>query len=71
MASGWVETSSVPSNARRVLLSLTPRAMDLVDRAGGELDAGFTALLEAHPPIDAEALHAVLRTLLDRISQKD
>ena len=71
VASGWVETSSDPSNARRVLLSLTPRAMDLVDRAGGELDAGFTALLEAHPPIDAEALHAVLRTLLDRISHKD
>ena len=71
VAAGWVVTSGDPSNARRVLLSLTPRAVDLVDRAGGELDAGFTALLDAHPPIDAAALHAMLRTLLARISQKD
>ena len=71
VASGLVRTSNDPANARRVLLSLTPRAAELVDRAGGELDATFTALLDDDPPIDPEALHDVLRTLLTRIQQKD
>ena len=71
VAADLIETSNDPANARRVLLTLTPRAADLVERAGGELDAGFTELLDDEPPVDAEALHQLLRTLLARISEKE
>jgi len=68
---GWIQTSRDPRNARRVLLSLTPRAVELVDRAGGELDRSFTEMVDDDPPIDAHGLHTALHTLLHRISQKE
>jgi len=71
VAAGWIQTSRDPANARRVLLSLTPRAVDLVDRAGGELEASVHSLIDEPPPVDADLLHSSLRTLLARISERE
>lgn len=41
---GWLTTRDDPAHGRRVILELTDRARDLVERAGRDLDAQFTAL---------------------------
>ncbi len=44
VAGGWITTSSDPSNARRVMISLTPAAEELVRLASAELEEAFTAM---------------------------
>lgn len=60
---GWLETHSDPTNARRVVLTLTPRASHLVARAGAALDAEFTRMFAQVPELDAEALNTSLVAL--------
>lgn len=69
---GWLATESDPANARRVVITLTPKAADLVERAGTALDAEFTSMFADLPDIDPVALNASLvainRVLLSRSS---
>ena len=76
VADGWV--TSRTEHGRRVILSLTPRGADLVERAGGELEDRFAAML-ADPrldprrtagAIDALALHQHLSTLTRVVIEK-
>jgi len=60
---GWLETHSDPGNARRVVLTLTPQAASLVERAGTALDAEFTSMFAEVPDIDPVALNASLSAL--------
>ena len=63
---------------RRIVLSLTAKGADLVERAGGELEAEFTAMLSdprldpAVSPgaIDATSLNAHLTTLTEIVLEK-
>lgn len=43
---GWIVTRDDPQHRRRVVLELTDQGRDLVDRAGRDLDARFTALFD-------------------------
>ncbi|WP_084038811.1 MarR family winged helix-turn-helix transcriptional regulator [Demequina sp. NBRC 110053] len=72
VAEGWITTAGDPAHGRRVMLSLTERARDLVDRAGRDLDQHFTAML-ADPraaAIDAAVLNAQLNTLVAILREK-
>ncbi len=74
VADGWIEASADPAHGRRVLVTLTPRARALVQAAGGELEAEFTALfgdprLAAHG-IDVPTLNGQLALLTDLVSEK-
>lgn len=74
VADGWIVTADDPHHGRRVLLSLTPRAMALVVSAGGGLDDQFTALF-ADPRLGAEGidvahLNRQLETLTDLVREK-
>lgn len=73
-AEGWLRTADDPSHARRVILSLTPKAVKLVREAGGELDAEFGALFAdprlAEQRIDVNALNRQLAVLTEMILLK-
>ena len=49
VADGWIATES--GGGRRIVLSLTPKGTDLIESAGGELEAEFAAML-ADPRLD-------------------
>ena len=76
VAGGWIRTES--GGGRRVVLSLTDAGTDLVDRAGGELEAEFAAMLTdprldpAVSPgaIDAVRLNTHLTTLTSIVIEK-
>lgn len=75
VADGWVVAEPDPHHGRRVLLTLTPRALDLVARAGGALDDEFTSLL-ADPRLGAEGvdvahLNHQLETLMHLVTEKE
>ena len=55
VAEGWVKTSSDPNHGRRVLVSPTARAVELVRDAGGALEAEFTVLF-GDPRLTAEGV---------------
>jgi len=68
---GWVTTTSEPGQGRRVLLTLTDHARDLVERAGRDLDDHFAALV-THPAaegIDLSALNDQLNVLTTILRQ--
>jgi DNA-binding MarR family transcriptional regulator len=74
VADGWLTTSEDPHHGRRVLLTLTPRGLQLVIGAGGGLDDQFTALF-ADPRLGAEGvdvtrLNHQLETLIDLVIEK-
>ncbi len=51
VAGGWIATSSDATNARRVMVALTPAAEDLVRLASAQLEEAFTAMF-ADPRLD-------------------
>lgn len=73
---GWIRADA--GGGRRIVLSLTAKGADLVERAGGELEAEFTAMLSdprldpAVSPgaIDATSLNAHLTTLTEIVLEK-
>ncbi|MDE0547404.1 MarR family winged helix-turn-helix transcriptional regulator [Microbacterium sp. C7(2022)] len=71
---GWLTTSADPTHKRRVMVSLTPRAADLVQVAGGELEAEFTALFTdsrlSATGIEATALNTHLHLLTTILLEK-
>ena len=74
VADGWLVTSDDPQHGRRVLLTLTPRALALVVQAGGGLDDQFTELF-ADPRLVAEGvdvgrLNRQLEILMDLVTEK-
>lgn len=74
---GWI--TQAPASSRRILLSLTDRAHELVRAAGGELDAAFTEVFEDPRMVDGAldaasavtALNRQLNTLVTIIKEKD
>lgn len=64
VSAGWITSSPDPRNARRLVLSLTPEGLDLVDRATLVLDAEFTSLF-AGTDLDVAHLNGELRRALD------
>ena len=68
---GWITTAADPHHGRRVVLTLTDRGRDLVERAGRDLDAQFTALFQ-HPAaagLDPRLLNDQLNTLISILRQ--
>ena len=68
---GWITASADPHHGRRVVLTLTDRGRDLVDRAGRDLDTQFTALFD-HPAaagLDPAVLNDQLITLISILRQ--
>lgn len=74
VAEGWITASDDPHHGRRVLVSLTPRATDLVQVAGGELEAEFTALFGdprlASEGLDVDAMNRQLAMLITLVHEK-
>ena len=71
---GWITAQSPPGAGRSILLSLTPKSIELVRDAGGLLERHFAAML-ADPalgddPIDAPRLNAQLVALTAFIKQQ-
>ncbi len=59
VAGGWIRTES--GGGRRIVLSLTDAGSDLVERAGGELEEEFAAMLtdpRLDPEVSPDALDA-------------
>ncbi|WP_297082914.1 MarR family winged helix-turn-helix transcriptional regulator [uncultured Demequina sp.] len=68
---GWITTADDPHHKRRVVLTVTQRGRDLVERAGRDLDAQFTALFQ-HPAaagLDPRLLKDQLNTLISILRQ--
>ncbi|BDV29951.1 MarR family winged helix-turn-helix transcriptional regulator [Microbacterium terricola] len=74
VADGWITTTTGSGQGRRVLISLAPRARELVHAAGGELEAAFTELFTdprlAAQSIDVDALRAQLDLLITLVQEK-
>lgn len=76
VADGWIVAD--PGAGRRIVLALTEKGLDLVQRAGGELEAEFTAMLTdprldpavSPEAIDAATLNAHLSTLAEIVIEK-
>ena len=60
---GCIDTHYDHTKARRVVLTLTPRAIELVESAGAALDAEFSSMLAEVPEIDPVALNTSLVAL--------
>lgn len=78
VAGGWITTSDDPDNARRVMVSLTPAAEDLVRLASADLEEAFASMF-ADPRLDpastpgalsVAALNAHLNTLTTILHDK-
>lgn len=74
VADGWITTSGDPHHGRRVLISLTPAAHDLVRVAGGELEKDFGDLF-THPRVrdaglDPAAFGTHLSLLIGLLAEK-
>ncbi|MFH8250604.1 MarR family winged helix-turn-helix transcriptional regulator [Microbacterium sp. B2969] len=74
VADGWIVAADDPHHGRRVLLTLTPRALQLVITAGGGLDDQFTELF-ADPRLGAEGIDVArlnhqLETLIELVTEK-
>ncbi|WP_345801758.1 helix-turn-helix domain-containing protein [Microbacterium sp. AZCO] len=74
VADGWIVAEDDPHHGRRVLLTLTPGALQLVITAGGGLDDQFTALF-ADPRLGAEGIDVAqlnhqLETLMELVTEK-
>lgn len=78
VAGGWIATSSDATNARRVMVTLTPAAQELVRLASAELEEAFTAMF-ADPRLDPATtpgalsvgtLNAHLATLTTILNEK-
>jgi DNA-binding MarR family transcriptional regulator len=67
VAEGWITTSADPANARRVIVSLTPRGSDLVEHAGGEVEAWFRSLFADERVADIDGLNAQLGALAELV----
>lgn len=73
---GWISTIS--GGGRRIMLNLTGKGAELVQRAGGELDREFVEILSdprldpEHTPgaLEPEAFHNHLRTLTQVILEQ-
>lgn len=74
VSDGWIVASDDPHHGRRVLLTLTPRALQLVVQAGGGLDDEFTALFAdsrlGADGIDVARLNHQLETLIHLVIEK-
>jgi DNA-binding MarR family transcriptional regulator len=74
VADGWITTSADPHHARKVLVSLTPRAVELVRDAGGTLDAEFTSVFTdqrlAADGVDVARLNHQLHLLTTLVEEK-
>jgi DNA-binding MarR family transcriptional regulator len=74
VADGWITTSGDPHHGRRVLISLTPAARELVRVAGGELEDAFGDLF-THPRVreaglDPAAFATHLSLLIGLVEEK-
>ncbi|MGX5696558.1 MarR family winged helix-turn-helix transcriptional regulator [Agromyces soli] len=67
---GWVATRTDPLNARRVRLTLTPKATALLAEAGPIVDAAFTELFADLPGVDLPALHRDLKSIARRLEAR-
>jgi DNA-binding MarR family transcriptional regulator len=74
VAEGWITTSADPRHGRKVLVSLTPRAAELVRDAGGALEAEFTAVFAdsrlAADGVDVARLNHQLHLLTTLVEEK-
>lgn len=69
---GWVETSQDPTNARRVVLSLTDESRALVEAATADLEARLARLFEdpRAAEIDTATLNRHLTIITDLLLEK-
>ena len=65
VADGLITRAADPGNARRVLIALTPRAVDLVREATELLEGELASALAELPAGEADDLNTRLRVLLD------
>lgn len=74
VADGWLVAAPDPHHGRRVLLTLTPRALALVITAGGGLDDQFTSFFSdprlGAEGIDVALLNRQLETLTDIVRER-
>ncbi|ANJ28400.1 MarR family winged helix-turn-helix transcriptional regulator [Agromyces aureus] len=68
---GWVQTHTDPANARRVLLSITPKAGRFLAEALPVLDASFTETFDDLATVDLAALHEDLKTVIRHLDSKE
>jgi DNA-binding MarR family transcriptional regulator len=66
-----VTTSTDPANARRVLLSITPKAGRLLSEALPVLGASFAEEFDDLATVDLQALHEDLKTVIRHLDSKE
>lgn len=71
VSAGWIATESDPANARRVVLTLTPKAIDLVTEAGAELDGLLLDAFATLPHVDVPQLNETLMQIVHAIRAKN
>ncbi len=67
----WITLGSDPDHARRVIIRLTPKAVQLVTDATAMLEREFTDALGELPPGEVDQLNGRLRVLLDIFLRKE
>lgn len=70
VADDLITIGSDPAHARRVIVDLTPKAVELVTGATAMLEREFHDALHELPPGEADALNARLRVVLDIFIRK-
>lgn len=68
---GFVQTSADPANARRVLLSITPKAGQLLAEALPVLGASFSDEFDDLVSPDLDALHEDLKAVIRHLDSKE
>ena len=67
---GLVRVSADDSNARRVMLTLSPKARRLVVRASDALEMSFRELFVELDDVDLDELNRMLRSITSRLEDK-
>ena len=68
---GLVQTGADPANARRVLLSVTPKAGRLLSEALPVLEASFSEEFDDLATVDLAALHDDLKAVIRHLDSKE